>query len=52
MKEKPVTFYLPISSSACILERRSMKRFHIALGVADVESPADGYSQASAADWT
>lgn len=29
-----------------------MKRFHIALGVADVESPADGYSQASAADRT
>ncbi len=29
-----------------------MKRFHIVLGVADVESPADGYSQASTADRT
>jgi hypothetical protein len=33
------------ASSPHSLERRSTKKFHIALGVVDVESSADDYSQ-------
>jgi catechol 2,3-dioxygenase-like lactoylglutathione lyase family enzyme len=36
---------LIVASSARGLERIALKRFHIALGVADVEASADDYSQ-------
>jgi hypothetical protein len=34
-----------LNSSVGGLERRAMKRFHLALGVSDVEASADDYSQ-------
>jgi len=34
-----------LNSSVRGLERRAMKRFHLALGVSDVEASVDDYSQ-------
>jgi len=42
---KPRHATSPIGSSARGLEMRAMKRFHLALGVADVDSSADDHSQ-------
>ena len=41
MKEKTETFYF---SDLLVLERRSMKKIPVALGITDVESSAHDYS--------